>query len=76
MKSIHWPTLTPEEKAREPDRGMMTHMAECSKLTSLLIDLKKREMGLEYDRITMERLEDASKAVGRIQQCRQRGLFK
>jgi hypothetical protein len=61
-------------------RGMngqtMTHMQECSLLTTLLVDLKKRELGREHQPITMERLEEASQAVGKIQQCRQQALFK
>lgn len=54
----------------------MTHSEECGVLTSLLIDLKKREMGLEYTAITTERLDEASKAVGKIQQCRRQALFR
>jgi hypothetical protein len=61
---------------RQPDRGMMTHMQECALLTGLIIDLKKRELGREFEPITMERLEQASQAIGKIQSCRTRALFK
>ena len=54
----------------------MTHMMECGVLTALIIDLKKRELGREHTPITMERLEEASKAIGTIQQCRKQALFK
>lgn len=54
----------------------MTHAQECSVITSLLIDLKKRELGHEYAPITMGRLDEASKAVGLIQQCRKQALFR
>lgn len=55
---------------------IMTHMEECSLLTALLIDLKKKHLGREYTPITMERLEEASRAVGKIQACRKQGLFR
>ena len=45
-------------------------------LTRLIIDLKKKEMGREHQPITMERLEEATKAIGKLQQCRKRGLFR
>ena len=64
------------ERMRCPDSGIMVHMEECSLLTMLLIDLKKRELGRDYEPISMERLEQATKAVGKIQACRKRGLFK
>lgn len=54
----------------------MTHMAECSVLNGLIIDLKKRELGHKYEPITMQRLEDATKALGKIQACRKQGFFK
>lgn len=55
---------------------IMTHMEECGLLTGLIIDLKKRELGREFKPITMDRLEEASKAIGKIQACRKRGLFR
>jgi hypothetical protein len=58
------------------DGKVMTHTEECSELTMLLIDLKKRELGREHSPITMERLETASKCVGKIQQCRTQALFR
>jgi hypothetical protein len=51
-------------------------MEECSMLTGLIIDLKKRELGLDHQMITMERLDEASKAIGKLQQCRKQGLFR
>lgn len=58
------------------DGKTITHMEECSLLTALLIDLKKRELGREHAQITMERLDEASKAIGIIQQCRKQVLFR
>lgn len=55
---------------------IMTHAQECSFLTSLIIDLKKRELGREHSPITMERLDEASKTIGKIQQCRKQALFR
>lgn len=54
----------------------MTHSEDCGLLTQLLIDLRKRELGREYEPITSERLDELSKAVGRIQQCRTQALFR
>ena len=51
-------------------------MEECGLLTGRIIDLKKRELGREYNPITMDRLEEASKAIGKIQACRKQGLFR
>lgn len=55
---------------------IMTHAEECGTLTGLIIDLKKRELGYEYKPITMARLDEASKAIGKIQQCRKQGLYR
>ena len=35
----------------------------------LILDLKKREMGLKHDPITMERLNEADKHIQDIQNC-------
>lgn len=61
---------------RQSDRGMMTHMHECSVLSMLIIDLKKQALGLSHNPITMDRLDLATKAIGSIQSCRKQGLFK
>lgn len=61
---------------REWDGKMMTHSEECCVLTGLIIDLKKRELGREHEPITMERLDEATKAIGAIQQCRKQVLFR
>ncbi len=58
------------------DGKIMTHMEECRVLTGLIIDLMKRELGREYVPITMERLEEASKAIGTVQQCRKQAFFR
>lgn len=55
---------------------VITHSEECSTLTTLLVDLKKRELGREHAPITIARLDEATKAIGKIQQCRQQALFK
>lgn len=62
--------------SREWDGKMMAHSEECRILTRLLIDLKKKDLGREHAAITMERLDEASKAVGSIQQCRKQGLYR
>lgn len=54
----------------------MTHSEECGFLTSLIIDLKKRELGHAYTPIPMARLEEASRMIGKIQQCRTQALFR
>lgn len=62
---------------RIADRGIMTHIQECGVLDTLIIDLKLREMGREpREPITLERLDEATKAIGKIQQCRKQGLYK
>lgn len=54
----------------------MSHAEECSVITGLLIDLKLRELGREHNPVTMDRLHEASSAVGKIQQCRKQALFR
>lgn len=62
---------------RIADRGMMTHTVECEHLGSLIVDLKLQLLGKEMrEPITMERLNEATKHIGKIQQCRQKGLWK
>lgn len=64
-------------EGRVADLGSLVHDAEIGFLTSLLIDLKLREMGrTPHAPITMERLTEASKHVGKLLQCRKRGLYK
>lgn len=62
--------------SRHWDGKVMTHANECSELTTLLIDLKKRELGHSHEPITMARLEAASRAIGAIQSCRKQALFR
>lgn len=54
----------------------MMHSEECRILTGLIIDLKKRELGRAHEPITMARLDEATMAVGKIQQCRKQALFR
>jgi hypothetical protein len=62
---------------RNPERHtIMTDMEKDSVLTDLIIDLKKREWGRDYKAITMERLNEASKAIEKLQQCRKQQLFR
>lgn len=58
------------------DGKVMAHSEECRVINGLLIDLKKREFGHGHDPITVERLDEATKAIGLIQQCRKQALFK
>lgn len=62
--------------SRKWDGKTMTHIEECGILNSLLIDIRKQLLGYEHNPITNARLDDCSKALGRIQQCRQQALFK
>lgn len=62
--------------ARISERGIMTHLEEVGPLTSLLIDLKKQQLGYDFAPITMERLEECSKAIAKIMQCRKPGLMR
>lgn len=63
--------------SRIADRGEMTHVIECGHLVRLVIDLKLQLLGREMrDPITMERLDEATKHIGKIQQCRRNGLCK
>jgi hypothetical protein len=61
---------------RMPDRGEMTHLVELGPLTKLMLDLRKQSLGREFDPITPERLDECSKAIHQIMQCRHRGLCK
>lgn len=62
--------------SRNWDGKEMAHAQECGQLTNLIIDLKKRELGRDYEPITMERLDAASRAIGIIQSCRKQALFR
>jgi hypothetical protein len=61
---------------RIADRGIMTHLAELGPLNALLLDLKKQKLGYAFEAITDERLEECSKAVAKIMQCRKPGLMR
>lgn len=62
---------------RIADRGYIKHDEEVGFFTSLLIDLKLREMGREPRQpITLERLDQATKHVRTVMQCRKQGLYK
>lgn len=58
------------------DGTVITHANECSIINSLLIDLKKRELGREHTPITIERIDEATAAIGVIQQCRKQAFFR
>lgn len=59
------------------ERGIPKHRDEIDFLTSLLIDLKKRELGHELrEPITMDRLTEASKCVSKLFYCRERVVFR
>ena len=61
---------------RIADLGQMTHWAELGPLTQLMLDLRKQALGREFNPITEERLEECSKALNKIMQCREKGLWK
>lgn len=61
---------------RTSDYGEMTHFQEIGCLTKLMLDLKKQKLGYTFDEISEERLEECSKAIHNIMQCRKKGLFK
>jgi len=61
---------------RIADRGIMTHWHELGPLTRLMLDLRKQSLGKTFDPITPERLDECSKAINQIMQCRKQGLFK
>jgi hypothetical protein len=52
------------------------HNEEIAFFTRLLIDLKKREVGHAYEAITMERLEEGTRHVQTLFQCKKKGLFR
>jgi hypothetical protein len=54
----------------------MTHLVELGPLTKLMLDLRKQSLGKEFDPITPERLDECSKALNQIMQCRKKGLWK
>jgi hypothetical protein len=61
---------------RIAERGIMTHLAELEPLTKLMIDLRKQLLGHPFDPINDERLDECSKAIAKIMQCRTKGLWK
>lgn len=61
---------------RVADIGEMTHLVELGPITKLMLDLRKQSLGKEFDPITPERLDECSKAIHQIMQCRHRGLYK
>ena len=48
---------------------LLNHNEAVAFFNQLIIDLKKRELGLEYEPITMERLTEASHHIRDIQGC-------
>jgi hypothetical protein len=64
------------ELGRVADRGIMTHLFELGPLTALMLDLRKQSLGKPFNPITVERLDECSKSIQKIMQCRQKGLYK
>lgn len=54
----------------------MTHSEECWVLNGLIIDLRKKMLDREHEPITEDRLNEASKAIAKIQQCRKQAIFR
>jgi len=54
----------------------MTHLFELGPLTALMLDLRKQSLGKPFNPITVERLDECSKSIQKIMQCRQKGLYK
>lgn len=52
------------------------HGMQIACFTQLLIDLKKRELGHAYRPITIARLEECSRHVQTLFQCKKKMLFK
>jgi hypothetical protein len=66
-----------EHKRIGDNRGFIKHNDEISFFTDLIIDLKLQVLGREMRQpITMERLDQGTKHVGKLMQCRERGLCK
>jgi len=61
---------------RSADLGIMTHGEELWPLNKLMLDLRKQLLGLSFEPITPERLDECSQALQKIMQCRKRVLFK
>ena len=61
---------------RIANRGQMTHWHEIRCLNELLLDLRKQSLGYDFNPVTPERLDECCKAVSKIMQCREKGLWK
>lgn len=62
---------------RSADLGEMKHAEDCMVLNRLILDLKKQKLGIDDgEPITMERLNECSKALHNIQQCRIKRFYK
>lgn len=54
------------------DRGLPKHGKEIGFLNDLIIDLKLQAIGRQVrEPVTMERLEEATKHIGALMQCRE-----
>jgi len=61
---------------RIADRGIMTHLVELGPLSTLVLELKKKLLGKQHREITMQDLDECTKAIHKIMQCRHKGLYK
>lgn len=57
------------------DLGSPNHDEAMQFFNQLLIDLKKQLLGYEHDEITMDRLNEGTKHVADIQNCRSPDKF-
>ncbi len=55
---------------------MGLHSEEIFFFNQLIIDLKKKQLGREYDPITMERLEEATRMLSKLERCRVKVHFR
>lgn len=65
-----------QEDARIGERGMMAHWMEVGPLNTLVLRAKLRELGRPHEPITMELLEECTKSIGTIMQCRKPAVFR
>lgn len=61
---------------RIADRGIMTHWAEVGPLNNLVLQTKMKLLNLPHEPVTMEQLDECTKAISKIMQCRKQGLYK
>jgi hypothetical protein len=57
------------------DLGTSNHADAVKYFNRLLVDMKKWKLGYEHDPVTMERLEEGTKHVQELDQCRRPSKF-